>query len=177
MARKPRQDIEGIHHVYARGNNRNPIFADDVDRESYLATLRFVVRRMRWGCLAYCLMDNHVHLLLETREANLGRGMQRLHGLHGRAFNDRHKRSGHVFQGRYGSTLQTTDEQLWHTIAYVVRNPVEAGLCDQPQHWPWSSHAAMLRDALPTWMDPSRLLRCFEGIGGDPRERYAQLTA
>lgn len=176
MPRPLRQDVEGIHHVYARGNDRRPIFRDDLDRESYLATLGYVARRMRWSCLTYCLMDNHVHLLLALSEPGLARGMQRLHGLHGRAFNDRHARTGHVFQGRYGSVLQTSDEQLWHTIGYIVRNPVEAGLCGTPEDWPWSSHAAVVGESPPRWLDSDTLFRCFTGLGGDGRRRYLEVT-
>lgn len=162
--------------MYARGNDRMRIFRDDVDREEYLAVLRSVVRRMRWSCLAYCLMHNHVHLLIETETTNLGAGMGRLHGLYARSFNDRHGRSGHLFQGRYGSVLQSSDEQLWHAIAYIARNPVEAGLCGSPDEWPWSSHAHVLEGRSPPWFDERRLMRCFAGAGGDSRQRYAELV-
>ncbi len=168
--------MPGIHHVYARGNDRRAIFRTDADREDYLLLLGKVVERMRWQCLAYCLMDNHVHLLVEIAEANLAAGIQRLHGLYALSFNERHGGTGHVFEGRYGSVLQTSDEQLWHTISYIVRNPVEAGLCATAAEWAWSSHSAALRGAAPRWMDPARLFRCFEGAGGDARRRYAELV-
>ena len=176
MPRKPRQNVPGIHHVYARGNDRRAIFRSDADREDYLLLLGKVVERMRWHCLAYCLMDNHVHLLIETREPNLGAGMRWLHGKYASSLNRRNGTTGHVFEGRYGSALQTSDEQLWHTIAYVVRNPVAAGLCSAAEEWRWSSHSALRRGALPGWMDPTRLFRCFEGIGGDPRRRYVEIV-
>jgi hypothetical protein len=121
-------------------------------------------------------MHNHVHLLIGTETTNLGAGLRRLHGLHARAFNDRHGRSGHLFQGRYGAVLQASDEQLWHSIAYIARNPVEAGLCGSPEDWPWSSHARVLQGTAPPWLDATRLLRCFEGAGGDSRRRYAELV-
>ena len=176
MAREPRVDVAGIHHVYARGNARGLIFRDDVDRVGYLGIVGLVVKRLRWHCLAYCLMDNHVHLLVEIPEANLGRGMQRLHGMHGQAFNERHRRCGHVFQGRYGSTLVTSDEQLWWAFGYIARNPVEAGLCATPGDWPWSSHGAARRGAAPAWLDTPRLTELFSRAGGDPVTRYAELV-
>ena len=176
MARKPRQNVPGIHHVYARGNAQQAIFRGAADREDYLSILGRVIRRMRWHCLSYCLMTNHVHLLVETDEPTLPTGMQRLHGLYGQNFNERHGRTGHVFQGRYGNVPVTSDEQLWATIAYIVRNPVEAGLCDSADGWRWSSHAAVIGQAAPPWLDAARLLRCFEGAGGDPGLRYAELT-
>jgi putative transposase len=175
MARQPREEAEGTHHVYARGNNRERIFRDDQDRGDYLRMLARVTIRMRWRLLAYCLMDNHVHLLVETREPNLGAGMRRLHSLYARTFNDRHRRSGHLFQGRYGSRLIESDEQLWATVAYIARNPVNAGICDSPERHRWSSHRLVTRGEAPRWLDVRRLLEHFGDVGGDPRRRYREL--
>lgn len=179
VPRKPREEVAGgIHHVYARGNNKALLFVDDVDREGYLWLLGTEVGRRRWRCLQYCLMDNHMHMLIETPEPNLGRGMQRLHGDFGRGFNRRHSRSGHVFQGRYGSTPVRDDEQLWTVAGYIAANPVEAGLCRSPEDWPWSSHAAAAGGrAAPPWLDLARLYERFESWGGDPRERYLAAVA
>ena len=176
MARGLRQDIEGIHHIYARGNNRERLFRGDFDRRDYVAELSRVTIRMRWRLLAYCLMENHVHLLVETREPNLGRGIQRLHGAYASAFNRRHRHTGHVFEGRFGSRLVTSDEQLWGTIAYIAHNPVRAGMCDTPERHAWSSHALIARGEAPRWLDERRLLEHFAGLGGDdPRRRYLEL--
>jgi hypothetical protein len=82
-----------------------------------------------------------------------------------------------VFQGRFGSVHITSDEQLWTTIGYVALNPVRAGLCEEAEGWAWSSHAATLGDQCsPPWLDVSRLLSYFEGLGGDPMHRYAAMT-
>ena len=110
-------------------------------------------------------MDNHVHLLLETPQTNLGAGMQRLHGVYAQTHNKRHGRSGHVFQGRFGANRVTTDAQLWVTARYIARNPVEAGLCARPEEWQWSSHASILANAAPPWLDRERLRK-----GSDPLE-------
>jgi putative transposase len=179
VPRRPRPEIEGgVHHVFARGNDRRAIYLDDLDRRIYLAILGRVTRQRRWRCLAYCLMPNHLHLLLETPHANLGAGMQQLQGSYAQAFNRRHERVGHVFQGRYGSVHITTDEQLWATVAYVALNPVTAGLCERPEQWRWSSHASTLNGRTRhRWLDAARLLSHFEGLGGEPRERYAAMTA
>jgi putative transposase len=179
VPRALRQEVEGgVHHVFARGNDRRDLYRDDADRETYLALLGRVVIRQRWRCLAYCLMPNHVHLLIETPEANLGAGMQRLHGLYAHLFNERHGRCGHVFQGRYGSVLLVTDEHLWAVAAYLALNPVRAGLCARPEQWPWGSHAVVHgRRAPRRWLDHARLLRHFEGLGGDPMERYSALVS
>src|SRR6476659_7057647 len=104
MARKLREEVAGgVQHVYARGNNRERVFFDYADRHCYLGILDRTVARTGWRCLAYWLMDNHVHLIVETPEPNLAPGMQRLHGEYAQMLNERHGRVGHVFQGRYGS--------------------------------------------------------------------------
>ena len=141
----------------------------------YLRILRGTVRHCRWRLLAYCLMDNHVHLLLETRKPNLGAGMRRLHGSYAQRFNARHGSSGHLFQERYGSVPVETDEQLWTLVVYIAMNPVEAGLRGRPDDWPWSSHSMVLSDTAPDWVDVPHLLDRFAAAGGDGRRRYAEL--
>jgi REP-associated tyrosine transposase len=179
MPRLPREDVPGvIHHVTARGNRKQLIFLNDEDRELYLLLLAQAVKRFRWLCLAYCLMDNHVHLLIETPEGGLGRGMQLLHGLYAETFNKRHGRSGHLFQGRYGAVRVETEEQMLVTARYIARNPVEAGLCAEPDAWRWSSHAAVIgARAVPAWLDVQRLLGYFGTRGGVPRSQYVEFVA
>ncbi len=158
-----------MFHVFARGNDKGLIYRDDLDRTTYLRMLRGTIKQFRWRLLAYCLMDNHVHLLIETPEANLGAGMQRMHGLYAREFNSRHRRSGHLFQGRYGSVRIKTDEQLWAVAVYIAMNPVEAGLCRVPEAWPWSSHSMALSGAAPEWVAVTHLLGYFAAAeGSDP---------
>jgi len=141
MARSPRECVAGgVYHVVARGNRGSRIYCDDADHAEYLRLLGQVVARVRWHLLAYCLMGNHVHLVVETPEPNLPAGMQWLHGKYGRYFNDRHDLFGHLFQGRYKAIRQKTDEQLWQVLRYVALNPVEAGLCRRPADFRWSSY-------------------------------------
>jgi putative transposase len=177
MARKPREEFPGaVVHVYARGNRRQKIYVDDVDRARYLELLGHVVVRQRWRCLAYCLMRNHVHLLVETPEPNLGAGMQRLHGMYAASLNKRHRHSGHVFQGRYGAVVMRRDEQLLAVARYIALNPVEARLCDDACDWLWSSHAAVVGGTSPTWLDVARLLAYFAAAGGDRKRRYVEFV-
>jgi REP element-mobilizing transposase RayT len=135
-----------------------------------------IIAKQNWLCLAYCLMRNHVHLLLETPEPNLGRGMQWLHGVYAQTFNERQGRCGHVFQGRFGSVPMRTDEQLLVAARYIALNPVEAGLCGEPADWAWSSHAAVMGGHGPGWLDVERLLAFFGMWGGDARRRYADFV-
>ena len=178
MPRELRDELAGaIHHVFARGNAKQAIYLDDEDRERYLAVLGRAVLRQGWRCLAFCLMDNHVHLLIETPAPNLGRGIQWLHGMYARAFNHRYRRSGHLFQGRFGSERMKSDAQLLVVARYIARNPVEGGLCSEPDEWPWGSHASVFGGRGPAWLDTPRLLDFFGASGGESRRRYAEFVS
>lgn len=140
MARLARNEIEaGIWHIWARGVERRLIFLDDEDRLVYVSLLRGVVDRFDWWCLGYCLMPNHVHLIIETRRPNLGRGMHSLHGGYADHFNRRWDRVGHLFQSRFGSRAIHDERQLATVASYVAVNPVAASLCVLPEDWEWSS--------------------------------------
>ncbi|MFA6898979.1 MAG: transposase [Desulfurivibrionaceae bacterium] len=140
MARPLRLEFpEAVYHVTSRGNARQDIFIDDSDRERFLAILSNTVHRYNWVCHAYCLMDNHYHLLLETLDPNLSSGMRQLNGMYTQAFNRQHDRVGHVFQGRYKAILIEKDAHLLELCRYIVLNPVAAGIVAQPEAWPWSS--------------------------------------
>ena len=132
----------GLYHVTARGNGRQPIFADDTDRERFLMVLTRVVARYHLFCHAHCLMGNHYHLLLETPDANLSRAMRQLNGVYSQAFNRRHERPGHVLEGRFHAQVVDKDAYLREVCRYIVLNPVRAGLVTHPREWPWSSYRA-----------------------------------
>lgn len=177
MPRQPRAEHEpGVYHVSARGIRKLPIYLDDADRWKYLKLLRKTVERTGWRCMSYCLMGNHVHLLIETREPNLGAGMHRLHGAHAQWFNRRHGFVGHLFQDRYNAVPITSDPQLWVAAAYIARNPVTAGLCERPEDWPWSSHAHIIERRPPAWLDAGRLAAYFASSGGEGITRYAEFV-
>jgi len=143
MPRPPRQEVAGgTYHVSNRGNRRQTIFRADPDYELFLSLLGKVVNRLDWVCHAYCLMPNHVHLLLTTPEANLSGGLQRLLGSYARLFNDRHGVDGHLFQGRFRSVLVERTEHLLEVARYLPLNPVRAELCPDPAEWRWSSYRA-----------------------------------
>jgi putative transposase len=179
MARKPREDVAGgLHHVFARGNRKQSIFLDDHDRTTYMRLLQCEIERRRWRCLAYCLMGNHLHLILLTPEANLSAGMQRLHGDYATAFNERHDHVGHLFQGRFGSKRITSDAQLCVTLAYLALNPVDAGFCERPESWPWSSHAEVIGDRTPPpWLDTGELFRLLSADSNNPLRTYRALVS
>jgi putative transposase len=137
MARPLRLEFSGaVYHVTARGDRREAIFLDDQDRQRFLGLLGREIGQQNWLLYAYCLMGNHYHLLLETPEANLARGMRRLNGVYTQGFNRRYGLSGHVLQGRYKAILVDRDAYLLELSRYVVLNPVRAGLIAKVLLWP-----------------------------------------
>jgi REP element-mobilizing transposase RayT len=176
VARKPRDLVaDGIYHVFARGNGRDLIYRDDVDRRIYLRLLKKVVDTTNMRCLAYCLMTNHVHLLVQTPDANLDTAMHRLHSRYASGFNQRHRTCGHVFQGRYGAVRVTSDGQLLAVLTYIARNPVEAALCDAPIDWPWSSFSCVVRATASRAVDVDRLLAHLDDDSTRALRRYVDL--
>jgi len=143
MARPLRIEYPGaVYHVTSRGNEKKPVYRDDHDRETFLNTLQQLTKRYNWLCHAYCLMDNHYHLLVETPDGNLSVGMRQLNGVYTQHFNRRHKRSGHLFQGRYKAVIIQKDSHLLEVCRYVVLNPVRGGMVERPHDWRWSSYHA-----------------------------------
>jgi putative transposase len=149
MPRPLRPDFpDAIHHVTARGVDQRAIFMDDADRHVFLRTLAAAAERFRWRRLAHCLMGNHYHLLLATPHSGLAAGMQHLNGVYAQEFNRRHRRSGHLFQDRYGSRLVHTDQHLLAAARYIAMNPVAAGLCATLGDWPWNGAQGALATLL-----------------------------
>lgn len=178
MARPLRLEFAGaIYHVMARGDHRETIYTDDQDRRGFLDLLGTVCDRFNWVIHAYCLMNNHYHLLVETPDANLGRGMRQLNGVYTQDFNRRHRRVGHVFQGRYKGILVQRGEYLLELTRYVVLNPVRAGMVATAQDWPWSSYRAQV-GAVPAfdWLDTEWLLGQFGQQQADAIARYRRFV-
>jgi REP element-mobilizing transposase RayT len=144
MARPLRIEYDGaLYHITSRGNERKLIYRDDADRRAFLDILHEVNKRYNWLCHAYCLMDNHYHLVVETPAGNLSRGMRQLNGVYTQLFNKRHTRVGHLLQGRYKAILIEKESYLLEVCRYVVLNPVRAKAAGKPEDWTWSSYRAM----------------------------------
>jgi len=173
MGRALREFVAGgLYHVFARGSNRQPIFAFDSDRVDFLLCSERTFGRMRARCLAYCLMTNHYHLVLETDDGEVSRLMQGLNSSYALRFNQRYGRVAHLFKNRFGAVDQRTTPQLLWTLRYVVQNPVEKGLCGAPEEWRWSSYRACAGlDRAPRFLDVPRLLSYF----GDTPHRASVL--
>jgi putative transposase len=167
---------DGVYHVASRGSDRRPIFRLDEDREIFLERLQLTVERYRLPCLAYCLMDNHYHLIVITPDARLSAAMQELNGGYSKRFNAIHERSAHLFRNRFMAQLIDSDSYLLTACRYVAHNPVRAGLCQEPSTWKWSSYRATVGiDPAQRFLD-ERLLAGALGGGDRWRDRYREFV-
>ena len=174
MARPLRIEFAGaIYHVMSRGNARQPIVRDDVDREKRLDWLRRTVETYGWRLHAFVLMRNHDHLFVETPEPNLSAGMQYLNGSYTSYFNRRHRRCGHLFQGRFKGHLIDRDGYFFEVSRYLHLNPLRANLTARPEEYPWSSYRGYQRAsrALP-WITYDRVLGEFGNTPTLARRAY-----
>ena len=179
MARPLRIEYAGaLYHVTSRGDRREDIYLDDEDRRVWLEIMGLVCQRFNWRCHAWCLMDNHYHLVIETIEGNLARGMRQLNGVYTQKSNRRHHLSGHLFQGRYKAILIDRDSYLLEVCRYVVLNPVRALMVQRAEDWQWSSYRAMIGKApVPNWLDVDWLLGTFGDRRSTARRRYVEFVA
>jgi putative transposase len=153
MARSKRlQFAGGIFHLWARRVDRWPLFIDEDDYRRYVAILGETVAEYEWLLLSFCLMPNHVHMLIELREANLSKGMQSLQSRYVQYFNERHGRDGTLFERRFNSR-HVADALYFLTVAqYIEQNPVKAALCSTPEEWPWSARGMTATGRCPPWL-------------------------
>jgi putative transposase len=155
----------GIYHVGARGVRRQTIYRDHHDYERFVRLFGWILRDLGWKCLAFVLMPNHYHLLVELTEPSLSDGMHRLNFRFAMHFNRRYDLTGHVFERRFWSDAIESDEHLFEAARYIVLNPVRARLCPHPGLWPWSSYAPTAGQGRPGFVDVERFASFF---GGDP---------
>ena len=165
----------GIHHVIARGDHKRPILERDEDRRSFLRRYEVVVERHSWVSLSYCLMTNHIHLVVETPQPTLGLGARDLFSDFAKGHNKRRGEVGHVFQGRFDSRPVLTDSYFAQLLRYVALNPVAAGVCGAPEAWPWSTHAALLAHRQDRLVSARRVDELLSVWGRRAGDRYASL--
>jgi putative transposase len=175
---RPRIQIaDGVYHITARGNRQRAIYTDVWSRERFLILLDDVVDRMRWQVHAYCLMTNHYHLLVETPDSNISRGMERLNGIYARWFNWRHGFEGHLFGRRFHDEMVERDAHLLELSRYIVLNPVRAKMCAHPSEWQWSSYNATVANGEPApFLTVEWLLSQFGTPASIARRHYAEFV-
>ena len=163
MSRPLRLEFPGaFYHITSRGDRREDIYISDDDREAWLAILAEVCARFNWVCHAWCQMNNHYHLLIETPDANLSRGMRQLNGVYTQYVNRTHDRVGHVFQGRFKAILVDKDNYLLELARYVVLNPLRAKMVRRIEQWRWSSYLATCgQTPKPGWLEVNFILSQF----------------
>jgi REP element-mobilizing transposase RayT len=155
----------GIFHVTMRGNARAEIFHESHDYEVFLKMLGKTVERFEWLLHAFVVLPNHFHLLVETPQPNLGRGMLVLNGSYARRYNAKFDRVGHVFQTPYRRKLVRSDAHFSETVRYIANNPVRARLCRQAEDWPWTSFRATLGiSPVPRFLRTERVLAQFDSV-------------
>ena len=161
-----------LYHLTCRGNERRPIFHEDSDRDHFLRILANTIESFSWTCYAYCLMDNHFHLLVETLHANISESMKYLNGVYTQYFNWKHKRVGHLFQGRFKSILVEKENYFLELCRYIPLNPVRAGICRNPADYLWSSYRATAGfAAAPSFLTVGPILGRF-----GPNENQAKIS-
>lgn len=177
MARKPRiHNQGGVYHVMLRGNGGQDIFRGNDDYSYFCLLLNEMV--FRYGCRihGFCLMTNHVHLIIQVGETPLSKIIQNLSFRYTRWINKKEKRFGHLFQGRYKAILVEADQYLTVLVRYVHLNPVRSGLVRYPDEYPWSGHRAYLgKDTIP-WLTTDFVLSYFGKQLGNSRKKYAEFV-
>lgn len=150
MARALRIEYEGaFYHVISRGNEGREIFQDETDRIKFLDYLKEQVIRYSIRVHAYCLMQNHYHLIIETPHANLAKAMHTFNASYTIYFNHKYRRCGHLFQGRYKAILIQANEYLHHLSRYIHLNPVRLHLVQNPEDYPYSSYRYFISHSNP----------------------------
>ncbi len=167
----------GIYHVIARGNERKAIFRDDEDREAYVARLAECSERLQFRVIAYCLMGNHVHLAVERGPVALSHIMRTLQSAYAQRFNRRHRRAGHLFQGRYKAFLVQDEIHLMALVRYIHRNPVAARIAARPDLYRWSSDRHYRRQNVPVWLAVQVVLGRLASDPVSARRAYGRLMA
>lgn len=164
---------DAYYHVTARGNERKDIFKNDLDREKFFSYLDTAF--MRYGAVihAYCLMNNHYHLLIETPDGNLSQIMRHINGAYTNYYNAKRKRAGHLFQGRYKAILINADEYAGELSRYIHLNPVRAGMVSNPEEYRWSSYMAYIgKEKKPKWLRTEFILNYFGRETREAQQKY-----
>jgi putative transposase len=162
MARKSRIHYPGAcYHVILRGNAGHDIFFEDQDRSRFFLLLQEGIERFHHRIHAYCLMTNHVHLVMQVGEVPLSRILQNISFRYTRFINQRKNQTGHLFQGRYRALLLDADAYLLELVRYIHNNPVRAGIAKTPDEFPWSSHAVYLENSPVPWLTTDWVLAQF----------------
>ena len=175
MVRQLRIEFPGAcYYVTSRGNERKTIFRGKRDREKFLSYLQSASQRYDAVIHAYCLMNNHYHILIKTPLGNLSRIMQHINGAYTGYFNLKHQRIGHLFQGRYRSILMEMEKYALSVSRHIHLNPVRLGIVENPQEYEWSSYCYYLMEEAPSWLSRDSILHYFGKELPTARNKYKE---
>lgn len=174
MSRPLRIEYPGaVYHVTARANGRQQLFTCIEDGSTFIELLEREIAQHKWLCHAYCLLEDHYHLVIETPEANLGRGMGRLNMAYSQWFGRKHDQRGHLFHGRYKSIILQKERHLLEVCRHVVLNPVRLQAVNRADHWKWSSYRPFaFEEREPNWLYREWLLGQFGSGCSDPASAW-----
>ncbi len=177
MARKPRIHYPGaVYHVILRGNAGQPVFFDDRDRLRFYLYLQFAVEKFGCRIHGFCLMTNHIHLIVQTGDVALSRIMQNLSHRYTKWINYTQSRTGHVFQGRYKALLLDADAYLLELVRYIHLNPVRAKVTIAPDDYPWSGHHTYTGKEVIPWLTTDWVLSMFAADAQIARQKYQKFV-
>lgn len=150
-------------HVIARGNHRNDIFRDEIDYELYLNYLNEAMEyyKNKYNVIAYVLMTNHVHIIIETTDKDVSDFIKRVHSRYAWNFNKKYKYIGHLFQDRYRAELIENDRYMLEVSRYVHLNPVKANMVEKPEEYKWSSYSMYIGKTKEKLINSEKLLKYF----------------
>jgi REP element-mobilizing transposase RayT len=179
MPRRRRIELAGaVHHVSGKTPSGRVLFLDSADRQRYLRLVAREAEDRAWSVLTFCLMTNHVHLLVRTPAPDLGVGFKRIHEDFARSLNHRHDMGGHVFGNRFYSDVVRTERHLIGCLRYIARNPVRHRACRHPRDWDWSAHRALAGlEPPPRFLDVDSAYSYLAPNATDARTEYLRLVA
>lgn len=160
------------YHITIRGNRKSDIFKDDKDFEEYINTIENAIQYYEnlYEVICYCLMDNHVHILLKTKERHMKDFMSRINSIYAKYFNDKYDYIGHLYQDRYFSELIESDVQMLETSRYIHLNPVRANMVKKPEEYKWSSYSMYIGKRQEKVINTEAILSYF--TNENKREKY-----
>ena len=178
----PRQERDrsstGYYHIMIRGNERKDIFIDEQDKMYFTEILKTKKEENRYGLIAFCIMDNHAHLILQEKEEDIANIMKRINISYVFYFNKKYKRIGHLFQDRYKSEKIEDDNYLLMAIRYIHKNPVKAGMVEKPEKYKWSSYRAYIGkdEVLGKDIDKELVLGILAGNNKEAIKEFIKFT-
>ncbi|HYE11525.1 MAG TPA: transposase [Patescibacteria group bacterium] len=174
MARARREEYKGgIYHVIARGNNKEYIFKEDIDKGYFIKQLKEHGISMGYTVYGYVLMDNHYHMIIQTMDKKLQEIMHKINNKYSKYFNSKYKRVGHVFQGRYKSVLVQDERYVLKLLRYIHQNPVRAGMCSSVSQYKWSSDI-YYRKSIKSFVDTNVALEILDKDKQEAMTKYEE---